>query len=126
MKIIVDTSILIDNLRGGDKWNKFQEKVDEDSEIFLPTIVVFELFLGSSSQRKDVEKKIGELRKCFQQIELTWDIAKRSAEIYRSQTKDIEAADCIIAASSFEIGGSVLTLNKKHFEKIPGISIYPL
>ena len=51
MKIIVDTSILIDNLRGGDKWNKFQEKVDEDSEIFLPTIVVFELFLGGILQR---------------------------------------------------------------------------
>ncbi|OGM14572.1 hypothetical protein A3D84_05695 [Candidatus Woesebacteria bacterium RIFCSPHIGHO2_02_FULL_42_20] len=124
MNIIIDTSILIDKLRGGKKWDEFFESVDSDSKLFLPTIVVFELFLGSSSRRSNVEKKINNFKKYFQQVDLSWDIAKRAAEIYRDQTKDIEAADCIIAATAFSLGGTVLTINKKHFSKIPGVVVY--
>ena len=124
MKIVIDTSILIDNLRGGNKWNEFFKNTDEDSQLFLPTIVVFELFLGSSSKNKTVEKKIDNFRKYFREVELSWSIAKRGAEIYRDQTQNIDAADCIIAGTAFEVGGTVLTLNKKHFEKIPGLALY--
>ena len=124
MRIVVDTSILVDNLRGGKKWHNFLKDVEKDVELFLPTIVIFELFLGVSSKRKEVEKKISNFRKYFQQVDLNWEIAKKAAEIYRDQTKDIEAADCIISATAFTLNGAVLTLNKKHFEKIPGLSIY--
>lgn len=124
MKIVVDTTLLIDKLRGGDKWDEFFEEVDKDSQLFLPTIVVFELFLGTSSKRKIIQKRISNLKKYFQHIELSWDIAKRAAEIYRDQTTNIDAADCIIAATALELGAQVVTLNKKHFQKISGIVVY--
>src|SRR4030042_6487316 len=101
MKIVIDTSILIDNLRGGNKWNEFFKNTDEDSQLFLPTIVVCELFLGSSSKNKAGEKKIDNFRKYFREVELSWSIAKRGAEIYRDQTQNIDAADCIIAGTAF-------------------------
>jgi len=125
MRVVVDTSILIDKLRGGKKWDEIFKSFDPDSKLFLPTIVAFELFLGESSREKTVETTINNFKKFFEQIELTWDIEKRAAEIHRDYAKDIDAADCIIAATALSIGAAVVTLNKKHFEKIPGLSVYP-
>ena len=124
MRFILDTNILIDQLRGGNKWNEFVENIDKDSEIFIPTIVVFELFLGLSSKKPEIAKKINNIRLYLQPVDLTWEIAKRAGEIYRDKKKEIEAPDCIIAATAMEIGAQVVTLNKKHFSRIPNLMIY--
>lgn len=124
MKLVLDTNIFIDKLRGGTKWDEFLSNVDKDSEMFLPTIVVFELFSGLSSKQKSTVKEINELKKYFRQVDLTWNVARRAAEIHRDHPQSIDAFDCIIAATAMEIGAQVVTLNKKHFQKIPGIGVW--
>lgn len=37
----------------------------------------------------------------------------------------MQVLDYIVAASALQIGRVVLTLDKKHFEKIPGLNLYP-
>ena len=69
-------------------------------------------------------EKIEGFKKYFKQVDLTWEIARRAAEIRRDWVKDIDVADCIVAAASMEIGARVVTLNKKHFQKIPGVIVY--
>lgn len=123
MKLVLDTNIFIDKLRGGTKLDDFFSGVDEGVELFLPTVVVFELFAGLSSKQKSISDKIIEFRKYFHEIDLNWNVARRAAEIHRDN-KDIEAFDCIVAATAIEIGAQVVTLNKKHFGKIPQVAIY--
>ena len=126
MKIVVDTSILIDYLRGGTKWEHLLSEVEKDIEIYLPTIVVFELFSGKSSHKPQASRDIVDFIKYFQRIELTEEIAKKAGELYRDVSKTLQVPDYIVAASALDIGGTVVTLNKKHFAQIPHLSLYPL
>ena len=124
MKLVLDTNILIDKLQGGTKWDEFLSNLDEDMEMFLPTTAVFELFSGLSSKQKSIAEKVNGFRKYFRQVDLTWNIARRAAEIHRDHPQGVEAFDCIIAATAMEIGAQIVTLNKKHFQKIPGIGVW--
>lgn len=128
MKIVVDTSILIDYLRGGKKGAQFIEEVekDDDSELFLPTIVIFELFSGQSTKSPVVATRILSLLKFFQRIELTEEIARQAGQLFRDTKKTLQVPDYIIAASALQVNAAVVTLNEKHFEQIPNINIYSL
>lgn len=126
MKIVIDTSILIDYLRGGNAWHNFLMGVEQDAQLFLPTIVVYELFSGKSSKKALVSEDIFVLIKKFKKIELDAAIAKRAGELYRDLGIHLGAQDYIIAASAFSIDAAVLTLNTKHFEQIPNLRLYSL
>lgn len=126
MKLVVDTSILIDYLRGGIRWEKLLNELEEGTEIYLPTIVIFELFAGKSSAKPEMVKKIRRLISLVKQINLTESIAKKAGEMYRDVTTVLDIPDFIIASSALSINAEVITLNRKHFEKIPGLDLYPL
>lgn len=125
MRLIIDTSILIDYLRGGMKWEELLKKFEKDTELFLPTIVIFELFSGKSTSDPKVIKEINNFINFFQKVELTEKIAKRAGELFRDVNKNLGAPDYIIAASALELNATVLTLNKKHFEQITNLDLYP-
>ncbi len=124
MKFVLDTNILIDKLRGGTRWDEFLSSLNEDDEMFLPSVVAFELFSGLSSRQKLIVGKINEFKKFFRQVDLTWDIARRAGEIHRDNPRGVEVFDCVIAATAMEVGARVATLNAKHFQKIPGVAVY--
>lgn len=126
MKLIVDTSILIDKLRGGKKWDEFLSVLDSNVELYLPSIAIFELFSGLSSRKPQISLKISNLRKFFREVDLTPEIAKRAGEINRDVAGNLDLPDYIIAATAIEIGAQIVTLNKKHFQKIQGVSIYQI
>jgi len=126
VKVVVDSSIIIDYLRGGKKWDEFIDYAPRDTQLFLPTVVIFELFSGSSTKNgRKLQEMIAFIRE-FQRIDLSESIAKAAGELFRDAKIKIQAADYIVAASALEIGAMVATLNIKHFQKIPGIRIYPL
>lgn len=126
MKLVIDTSILIDQLRGGTRWENLLSNIEKEAELFLPTIVIFELFSGKSTIDKDVIQRINKLLSFFQKIDFSETIAERAGRLYRDISKNLEVPDYIIAASALEIGGTVVTLNRKHFEQIPHLSLYSL
>lgn len=126
MKYVLDTSILIDYLRHGVTSERFFEEKKQLVSIFLPTIVIFELFSGKSTQNSNTVKTIENFIKFFSRIELDEAIAQKAGELYRQIGKRIDVPDYIIAASALSIGGTVVTLNKKHFDQIPNLPLYPL
>jgi predicted nucleic acid-binding protein len=126
MKLIIDSSILIDYLRGGTKWQDFLNEVPRNAELFLPVIVIFELFSGKSTKKASVTKQISNLLKQFAYIELSETIAIKAGQLSRDIGSHIDPTDYIIAASALDIGGTVVTLNKKHFEQIPGLDLFDL
>ena len=127
MKLVFDTSVLIDALRlKKDARGIFAEVENKDYKLYLPSIVGFEIYSGESSKRPEQVKRIKEFLNYFEIVELDWNIAQKAGEIYRDYVSDLEVPDYIVAATAQEIGASVVTLNKKHFQKIPGLLIYPL
>lgn len=124
MKVVVDTSVIIDYLRGGTKWAEFLAGVSRDIELFLPTVVIFELFSGVSTKSPDKKQDILDFIKKFHRVNLDEEIAIKGGELFRDLKKSIQVSDYIIAASALSIGASVLTLNKKHFQQIPGLDLY--
>lgn len=127
MKVVVDTNILIDHLRGGDEWKNFLSAHEgEDLELFAPTIVIFELFSGDSTKENSMVRKVYKLLGNFQQIDLDQEIARRAGEIFRDISHTFEIPDYIVAATALSKGAAVLTLNRKDFEKIPGLQLEDL
>lgn len=126
MKLLVDSSILIDYLRGGFRGQRFIDMIEEDQdvELFLPTIVIFELFSGESTKNPIVAKRILNFLDFFQRIELDEEIAKSAGQLYRDINKTLQVPDYIIAASCLSIGGTLVTLNRKHFEQVPQLRLY--
>ncbi len=126
MKIVVDTSMLIDHLRGGSIWQRMLLSFEPTTTLYVPTIVFFELLSGESTRRNDVARKMNDFMKHFTLLDVTESIARRAGEMFRDVTRDLSVPDYIVAASAMEIDGAVLTLNRKHFSRIPGLALYSL
>ena len=125
MRLIIDSSVLIDHLRGGKTSTLFFQKAEAaQAELFIPTIVVFELFSGQSTKNQQVSVKISKLIEQFKRIDLNEKIAITAGELYRDLNKNIDPEDCIIASSALTVGASVATLNKKHFTQIPNLILF--
>ena len=127
MNYIFDTSIIIDALRQNKKARELFAVFDNsDDRLFISSITGFELFSGKSSKDTKQKDRINKLLGYFTEVDLNWKISKLAGEIYRDKIKELEVPDYIIAATALEIGAQVVTLNQKHFQKIPGLSIYPV
>jgi len=125
MKLVIDTSVLIDHLRSEKSSNVLFERWEKlNVELFIPTIVIFELFCGKGTANSVVVMKIANLIANFKRIELTEEIAVQAGKLYREVGLQISPQDYIIAASALSIGGEVVTLNKKHFQQIPNLTLY--
>ena len=127
MKLVFDTSIIIDALRRKSRAKEALLRFEEsDDEIMLPSIVGFELFSGESSRKSGQARSITAFLKYFEIVDLNWSIATKAGEIFRGGVKGLGVTDYIVAATALEMGAEVVTLNEKYFVKIPGLSIYPL
>lgn len=124
IKIVVDTSILIDHLRGGKIWENFTNiHKGEDIKLLTPTIVVFELFSGQSSKEIKIRRRMNKLLENLQLIELDAKIARKAGEIFRDSSKTFEVPDYIVAAVALLKKAKVLTLNQKDFQEITGLKL---
>ena len=127
MKLVIDSSIFIDYLRNGPSAVRLFEKIEQQKpELFIPTIVIYELFSGMSAQNQLIRFKIADLIRHFKRIELTEQLAINAGDLFRKLGSQIGSSDYIIAASALSLGAEIVTLNTKHFEKIPGINLYPI
>lgn len=124
MKLVIDTSVIIDTLRGGKQWDTYFSAIEKEAELFLPTAVIFELYSGLSTRSAKIEKRIQLIPTYFQRVDLTERIAKQAGKFFRDAKERVSLSDYIIAATAIEIGAEIVTLNRKHFEKIPGARIY--
>lgn len=126
MKVVVDSSILIDYLRGGTKWEAFMSGAHREIELFIPTVVIFELFSGTSTRNPRKRENMVDFIKQFHRIDLDEKIAQEAGELFRDLKKTLQVPDYIIAASALNIGATVVTLNQRHFGQIPHLPLYPL
>ncbi len=122
MKVVVDTSILIDLDRGKEPAKSVAKALTEkDIELYLSTVSISELFVGVNLQEEPSRHINGarELLAQFSWIPLTAAIAEKTGE-FIAKRKDkgapVEYQDNAIAATFVSVKADyLLTDNRKHF-----------
>lgn len=121
--ILLDTSIIIDFLRQEDKSGTALYAFSEKGyELYASIVTHTELYSGTGVWEKPTAKL--ELETIFTGINLvplTEEISKEAGKIKASFGTDL--IDAIIAATAFNKGLTLATLNKKHFQKVPDLEI---
>lgn len=122
--MVVDTGIFIDHLRAKDKTITSLYGIFEREDLYLSSVTLYELMAGANSQTKKDDILL--ITSNFQVLEFSKAVAYRAAEIYQQLKKEnqlIEFRDIFIAATSLVFDYPVLTLNKKHFQRIKGLNL---
>lgn len=125
--ILIDTSVLIDQLRRRDKRNGLLFKRLDNSLFYASTIVEFELFAGA----KDAAKKrdAQNVMQLVTVLPFSSPIAQKAADIYlrlKQKNAVIEMRDIFIAATAIAHDLPLLTLNVKHFERMSDLRLESL
>ncbi len=122
--IIADSDVLIDFLRGrGEGADKVANELKR-SRLSTTAISAFELWAGVKS--KEEEGAVHSLLEALTVLPLEDTGAKEAARIKReldAKGFGIGMADSLIAGICIEKRGILLTRNRKHFERVPGLSI---
>ncbi len=120
MKIVFDTTILIDHLRNFAKATELIKKVKNKEIVgYISALTEAELFAGKDSENEKKRTLLSELILQFTKIYVDNEIAKKSGEFKRKY--NISLGDSIIAATAFTQKSKLWTKNIGHFQKIKEI-----
>lgn len=127
MKVVVDSSVFIDFFRAkkGDLYDLTQLARQEKLDLYVPTVVVAELWSGLSMSEKNNENLLRNLLRPTKMFLLTRQLAENAGLLMR-QGKIIDFVDAVVAATTVGLGASLATGNKKHFSKIKGIKLFEI
>lgn len=117
--MVVDTGIFIDHLRSKAKTNTVLYQIFERDDLYVSSVTLYELMAGATTQQK--KEDIFLITSNFEVLDFSEAIAYKAAEIYQQLKKEnllIEFRDIFIAATCLNYDFPVLTLNKKHFQRI--------
>jgi tRNA(fMet)-specific endonuclease VapC len=122
--IVADTDVLIDFLRGR---GPMADRIALELPRGLATTVItaFELWAGTLSARRK-EQAVETLLGALHILPLETDEARRAAGVRRdleAMGKPIGMADSLIAGICLHHGAILLTRNRGHFERVPGLKL---
>jgi len=121
--VIFDTNILIEIYRGNDLIKSTVERIIDDT-IYISTITAAEFLVGAKDKRDFIrlEKELED----YTQIPLSAEITEVFLDIFKKYTlsRRPDIADTLIAATALYYDLPLYTLNKKHFQFLPGIRLY--
>lgn len=114
MILLFDTDVLIDLLRGKQKTGLQVEKLTDEAETLLCSVItVAEVFAGMKKNEIHVTEA---LLKDLIKVELTEETARMAANLKReTKSQQLSLDDCFIAASAIKTGAELVTKNGKHY-----------
>ena len=119
-RLLLDTDVLIDFLRGQPQAVQLLE--DTDYEFYLSAVSVAELYVGvrDGREREVLDQLVGLLRT----IEISTEIAQQAGLWRREYGKSHGTGiiDALIAACADALQIPLATLNVKHFPMLPNVS----
>lgn len=129
MGLVLDTSIIIDVQRGRIDFDSILMKF-ANTDIFVSSITVSELYLGIHLSREELKQKrlfyIEGLLEELPVIDFDSKVAKIHANVCSQLRKEgnlIGPHDLIIAASCLHYQHSLLTFNTDEFSRVPNLSL---
>lgn len=127
--VCLDSTILIDILRGNEEAEMFIEKCEEENEdIMISSVCAMELMKGVSFAPELIREKmnIRELLNQFTELPFTHEIAFEAGKIDAELEKKgqmIQIEDIMIGATAKIHGQSLITKNIKHLQRISGLDV---
>ena len=122
--ILVDSSILIDYYRKTNKANSvWVSLIDKGYEFAISAITKYELYSGATKSQITFWDSILALISVIPFDEGCVDTAVQINAVLKQKRKQIDLADLFIAATAMTNNLPITTLNKKHFERIDGLSV---
>jgi tRNA(fMet)-specific endonuclease VapC len=134
MGVILDSSILIAGERRRDSVWEVLERVEAicgKTAAALSAVTAVELTHGIYRAKADADRKRREtfVEELFQAVavhSLTLEVARLAGRIHGEQMGQgvsIDFPDLIIGATALHLGFDVVTLNVRHFQQIPGLTV---
>jgi predicted nucleic acid-binding protein len=114
--LLVDTSVLIDHLRGDERAvGRLRGEVEQGNELWSVTVVRTEILAGA---RPGEATRIQELLQRLRWLEVSLgaaDAAGLLAATYLRSHSGVDTVDYLVAAATNILGAQLLTLNIRHF-----------
>jgi predicted nucleic acid-binding protein len=121
-KVVLDTDVLIDLLRGRETIRDFLQDLVGRSVPCCSVVSVAEIHAG---MRQEEAASTADLLDGLVILPVTREIAETAGYFKRrSKSRRLELADCLIAATAFVEGASVATGNAKDYP-MPEITVLP-
>lgn len=123
----MDTNILIDHLRSLPKRKSILRQLVEkhsEEELAISVVSIQELYEGKSTRDPAREKDLLAIIAPLKLLSYELSVATLAGKIARDLSQPIELADAAIAATTLQNQAKLLTLNKKDFVDIPGLSLF--
>jgi len=121
--MVIDSTILVDAVRGQAPAKKFLEAAGE--KLFISRAGVMEMVRGSRNKRdfKAVSKLIAGLN--IEIVEISDEISAAAGAIFESywHSHGVGAMDSFIAATALMLKQRLATHNIKHFKPIKGLNL---
>ena len=120
-KIVLDTNILIEILKGNQ--NIIDKLESFNSDFYISSITVMELYYGAFNKAELF--KLKKFISIFNVIEVNETISSISTELIfeYSKSHNLAIPDSLIASTAISIESKLLTLNLKDFKYITGIQL---
>ena len=122
--MVVDTNIVIEHLRATNKFSTTLYLIPENTDLFISSVSMYELYMGAINQAGENELKV--VMENIEVLNFTDDVAYKAAKLYnnlKKQNKLIEFRDIFIAATCIVNNLPLLTLNKKHFNRFEELAL---
>jgi predicted nucleic acid-binding protein len=122
-RLLIDTSILIDHLRKPDKQKTVFYQLAPKYEFVISSVTEFEFSVGSTPRN---EEFIDELLTNLPVLPFDSNCGNAAVKIYRilrGANQLISLPDIFIAATAVANDLPLLTLNRKHFERVEGLKL---
>ena len=122
-RILVDTDVLIEFLRGNPVAKSFLLSINQSAEICCSAITVAEICSGIKAGEEEPTRA---LLDNLQVLDVTRDIAEKAGQYKRTiRSHALELDDCLIAASASIACAVLATGNGKHYP-MRDIEVKPL
>lgn len=122
MRLVCDTSVLVDLLRGDPRaLTLLEERVVAGDELWGVVATRSEVLAGMRSRERSATHA---LLDSLQWLDVDVEVADRAGELarrYRRSHSGVELPDYLVAAGTELLGATLVTLNVRHFPMFPGL-----
>lgn len=123
MRVLLDTSVLIDHLRGLEAATTYLANVkSRGDELWGVSVLRTEVFAGMLPKE---EKATRAFLDEIEWLDVGVELADRAGDLARSYLKShpgVDTIDYIVAASADALDAGLATTNLKHFPMFPGLT----